>query len=687
MPFLPEEANIFSRIPLLLPSFLHGFPAVKLYSKHKPGIHNTCHPDKPRLKAKMTNEAGGDIYTRLLSNIKAVTEDPTTPLDTRTFEEAELVLANQLSEDKQTTLLLALVGLLPTLQQDPTPAANLLIRLLDGANYSDVLSLGEDSDGSIPWTDGLGVGEHMISYNRLMLNLLGKATSNPTDAAHVASMLDAMLALVRLWLCTSDTGIASQASKLLLDLLKVDREVQTHPDARVPAGGRGLVWKRIFGDKNVYGTIFEAASLSGPSSIKLSKNQRTLAQARLMEWLPVVGAMDWNTITRSHHEEIEAAYGVKEGLLEFAALRMVDHKDDVLMHRCLLDFYSELLRSTKTSATGLAAPAESQALRYMITQGLQARSAVIYLQPPGTAADPLEAMFLYGPAANYIGTYASAYPEHFLASQMPKQVNDQLRRALDMLSARWAHADSPKHDLHLMASLPRKALLPAGETTVQWEGSPLAWLPSRQTHPDVLNTLATIFHGPSKEIRISAPSSLEADNNDIARQTEAAAARSLYFNYLAHNKRFWKDIATHADTVALKDLALAAIDCLLAVITANWSTKPDMLLPTTIATPEHGHLAILSPPALEYALPYLLKPPQTFSNLVGGRGDTESAAYKIAAAKFDAVRALHGRISAQAEREPGEGYEEILRTLNKRIAEGPLSREGEVGGRIATMDL
>lgn len=634
----------------------------------------------------MSNADGGDIYTRLLSNIEAVTEDPTVPLDTRTFEEAELVLANQLDEDKQTTLLSALVGLLPTLQQDSTPAANLFIRLLDGASYSDVLSLGEDGgDGSIPWTDGLGVGEHMVSYNRLMLNLLGKATANSTDAAHVASMLDAMLALVRLWLCTSDTGIASQTSRLLQDLLRVDQEVQT--DAHVPAGGQGLVWKRIFGDKNIYGTVFEAASLSGPSSLKLSKNQRTLAQARLMEWLPVVGAMDWSTITRSHHEEIEAAYEVKEGLLEFAALRMVDYKDDVLMHRCLVDFYSELLHSTKTSATGLAAPAESPALLYMITSGLHARTAAIYLQPPGAPADPLEAMFLYGPAANYIATYASAYPEHFLASQMPKQVNEQLSRAFDLSSAKWAHAESPKHDLHLMASLPRKALLPAGEGAGPWNASPLSLLPSRQTNADVLNTLASIFHGPDKDIRFPAASALEADDDHVEKQAEAAAARSLYFNYLAHNQQFWKNIATHADTVALKDLALSAINCLHAVITANWSTKPDIFLPTTIATPEHGHVAILSPPALEYALPYLLKPPQTFSNLVGGRGDTESAAYKIAAAKFDAVRALHGRIAAQAEKQPGEGFEEILRTLNKRIVEGPLSREGEIGGRIGTMEL
>ncbi|KAK5169454.1 uncharacterized protein LTR77_005430 [Saxophila tyrrhenica] len=618
----------------------------------------------------MSSEGGGDVLARLKANIEAVTKDAGESLDWRTFEEAELVLPKQLTAAEQTHIVYSLVAIIPNLQQDPTPAANLLVRLLQDYSYTDVLSLGSSN---IPWTDGLAVGEHMVSFNGLMLNLLEKATVQLTDAAHVASMLDTMLALVRLWLCTPDTGIASRASKLLRRLLEVDREIQSDPGAPV-RGGQGLVWKRIFGDRNIYGTIFEATTLSGPSSLKMSKNQRTLAQARLLEWLPTIGSMDWSAIARSHHDDIESTYGVKEGLLEFAALRMVDYKDDVLMHRCLVDFYSELLLSNRASSAGVASATDSPALRYMIASGLHARTGAIYLQTPGSSADPLEAMFLYGPAANYIAT------------QMPKQVTDHLHGALDLSPAKWAHAESPKHDLHLMASLPRQALLPAGSTAAQWNQTPLSLLPSRSTSADVLNTLATILRGPDEEPMIF-PGGWVTEVDDGVRQTEAAAARALYYNYLSHDQRFWNNIATHADTVALKDLALSAINCLVAVTTAKWSTKPDMPLPTTIATPDHGHLAILSPPALEYALPYLLKPAQSFANIVGGRGDTESAAYQIATAKFDAVRALHDRIQSQAQEQPEEGFEEILRTLNKRLAEGPLSREGEVGGRVGTMEL
>ncbi|KAK4493959.1 hypothetical protein PRZ48_015145 [Zasmidium cellare] len=625
-----------------------------------------------------------NLSGRLIQNIEATTTDPSTPLETRLFEEAELILPESLAANEKAYLVIRLSNLLQTIQQDPTPAVNLLLKLVQEYTYSDVLKLGSN----IPFTSGLAVGEHMVSFNRLILALLHKATLNAADAASVASMLDTVLALVRLWLCTSDTGIASSASQLLLDLLRVDQSISKDPNEDLPSGGQGLMWKRVFGDRDVYRTIFEACSLTGkgPGDLKLSKSQRTLAQARLMEWLPRVGTMDWAVIERSHHVDVEKEFGVGEGagLLEFAALRMVDVKDDVLMYRCLIDFFSELLQCSKSDVRipGSAAQ-DSPALRYLITQGLHARTAAIYVQLPGVQLDPLESMFLYGPAANYIATYASIYPEHFLASQMPKQVLERLSTALNLSPGKWAHADSPKHDLHVLASLPRKALFTTSGTD-NWRSSPLSLVPSKATNPDALNTLATIFHGPPDTITYN----LATQQQDPATSEEPTYARALYYTYLSHNPTLWSDIITHADTIALKDLALSALNVLHSVITATWPPSQSTIpLPTALATPASGHLAILSPPSLEHTLPYLLKPPQTFANLVGGRGDVESAAYKIASAKFDALRAFHGRLQGEVERSSGEGYEEILATVGKRLAEGPLSREGEVGGRVGTLEL
>jgi len=610
-----------------------------------------------------------------------LTEKPqNTPADERLFDEAAMILPQYLKDtadlrEKRLLLMRHLASdLLDRRIQNHTPEVNLLTKLFDGFTWQQVCEFGTSN---VPYKDGLAFEEGMVAFNKLMLCLLGKATATAADAAHAASMLETVQALVRLWLRTNDLGVASQASTLLLDLLRIDRVTNPGADG-VPRGGQGLVWKRIFGDRDVYNIFYDTCSLAGPSSKEMSKAQKTIAQSRLLEWLPKVGAMDWAAIARPRHVDVERRYGVQNGLLEFAALRMVDYNDDVLMHRCLIDFFSSLLSSTRPMDTHTMRQHDSVGLQFLIMHGLHTRTAANYLQLPGSRLDLVDATFTYGPAANYVATYAANYPDHYLASQMPAQVNQRLTTALTLTASKWAHQESPKHDLHLIASLPRKALLP-------FASSPLALIPSRATNPDALNTLATVFHGPERE-----PTSYpltSSTNNDEVGLAEGAAARTLYYHYLANNPRFWNDIATHSDTVALKDLALAAINCLTSVITANWATSPDMALPSSIAVQESGHLAILSPPALEYALPYLLKPPQTFSNLVGGRGDAESAAYKIASAKFDALRALEGRLRVQVVEQPGQGYEEILATIGKRLAEGPMSREGEVGGLIGTLEM
>lgn len=618
-----------------------------------------------------------DIYHRVFANIR---EDPeTTTLDTRLFEEAQLILPNYLTGtqelyDNRLLLMRNLAAdLMDTRRQDHTPVVNLLMKLFDGWTWQQVCDFGTSS---IPYKDGLAAGEGMVAFNKLMLCLLEKATRSSVDAAHAGGMLETMRALVMLWLSTENSGVAEQAGHVLYDLLKVDL-----PGETVRSGGQGLVWKRVFGDKDVYNVFFETTSLE-KGLVSLSKNQKTIAQARLMDWLPKVGALDWSAVSRSHHVVVEERYlgKGKWSLLDYVALHMVDYKDDVLMHRCLIDFYSGLLRATKKMDTHTMAQHDSVGLQYMIMHGLHARTAAIYLQQQ--QVDPVDAMFLYGPAANYLAIYAEEYSKHYLAGQMPTQVNERLLQTLDLTPGKWAHAESPKNDLHLLASLPRKALLP-------FTSSPVALLPSKATNADVLNTLASIFHGPERQA-ITFPPQSPLSNGSGSEQDaeEAAAARAVYFSYLANNQRFWQDVTTHADTVALIDLALAAINCLTAVITANWSAKAEQPLPSSsIATPEIGHLAILSPPALEYTLPYLLKPAQTFANLVGGRGDSESAAYKIALAKFDALRALNSRLMTQVEQKPGEGYEEILATISKRLAEGPMTREGQVGGAVGTLEL
>ncbi|EMC93020.1 hypothetical protein BAUCODRAFT_77006 [Baudoinia panamericana UAMH 10762] len=514
----------------------------------------------------------------------------------------------------------------------------------------------------------------MVPFNKLMLTLLGKAITKPNDAAQAAGMLETMQATVRLWLTTEDSGVAAQAGELLYQLLRIDLPPEAAPTVErmeelATAGGQGLVAKRLFGDRDVYVVFFESCSLEHGAA-GLSKGQKTIAQARLMEWLPRVGALHWSVLVRSHHRGIEEKYGVNAGagLLDFAALRMVDYKDDVLMHRCLIDFYTELLVKTKELDTFARREQVSPGLRFLIDNKLHDRTTKIYLDP--YAVDAVDRAFLYGPAANYLAAYASLFSHHYTSSSTHLDVNSRLRNVLtEMTPLRWAHTESPSHDLRLLARLPRTTLLP-------YTSSPVALLPSgRITNADVLNTLAAIFHGPDAATASSEQSTVEG-----------TAARAMYYNYLSEHRRFWEDLTLHAGTPALLDQALAAVNCLTAVITARWSTtatESEPTLPTNLATPASGPLAILSPPSLEYTLPFLLSPAQR----VGGVGDAESAAYKVAVAKFEALAALRSRLAAEAEKTPGEGFEEMVETMGRRLGEGVWGRRSDVGGSVGTMEL
>lgn len=343
----------------------------------------------------------------------------------------------------------------------------------------------------------------------------------------------------------------------------------------------------------------------------------------------------------------------------------------------------------------------SVSLDFLVTHRLHDRALSFYLDPTNPKHDPLDLQFVYAPSAKYLAAYASNYPGHFLNTSVKDQTLLRLGQSLDLSPSRWAHAESPKHDLNILASLPRLSLLP--KSTLQgssaWNTSPLSMLPSKSTNADVLETLATVFRGPVDQ-------ETYPPTKNLKDPSEAQSARALYFLYLNHNPRLFEDLVKHAETVALESHALAAVHVITSIAVANWQSLPEESkegpshLPTErhllswlpnppTATPESGVLALLAPPSLEHTLPYLLRPPQTFSNIVGGVGDTQNSAYKVATAKFDALKILHGRLEEKAIQEPGQGYEEIVETLRRRIADGPWGSkgQGQVGTSIATMEL
>lgn len=299
------------------------------------------------------SDATNDLLTRLKANIAQVEEEASTPLDLSLFDECSIFGAH-LSRDHTaiTELVASLARLLPRLQQDPTPVIHLLSKVVESLSFSDVLSL----DPPVDFVTGLHVSAQL--FNPLVLSLLRKAAESTKDAAVVAGMPQVVYSLVYLWLATPDVGIAITSAAVLLELLTIDRaQVEgdsMQDDATPSATGQGLVWRRVFGDRDVYGLLFSLCSLHNHSNQSLSKREKSVAQARLLDMLPRLGALDWKCLTGSHHSDIESLYGLdprREGLLDYACAHLVDTKNDVLVHMNLLQFYADLISRIRIPAT------------------------------------------------------------------------------------------------------------------------------------------------------------------------------------------------------------------------------------------------------------------------------------------------------------------------------------------------
>jgi len=211
----------------------------------------------------------------------------------------------------------------------------------------------------------------------------------------------------------------------------------------------------------------------------------------------------------------------------------------------------------------------------------------------------------------------------------------------------------------------------------------------RRTTPDAIKTLASIFHGPpAQDITFPQVESLGQDSKRT--EKEAVLARLLTSLYYHKHLDMFTDLVAHVSTIAMKDSALAALGFLRAIITSSWSTVP---LPDIIPESDPNYIRFQNFPSTGLDLiadvsrsasvvPFLMRPPTTFSGLVGGHGDAENAAYQIAMAKFAVVKELGKCL------EKNDGSLSNLRDMVRaRINEGPWGLTGSVGSRIGTLDL
>lgn len=363
---------------------------------------------------------------------------------------------------------------------------------------------------------------------------------------------------------------------------------------------------------------------------------------------------------------------------------------------------------------------ELSPLEFLKTRGLHTRAMSFWLNPEDPAQDPVDITFLYGPSAHYTSTYASHFPQDLLSSADAPRILKRLSRALDRSANQWAHGQSPKHDLNVLVSLPRAMLLSHGSQSHNNNtASPVLLLPCKITNPDTLHALAAIFSG--REVTTSLASDTEtitfparhppvtvtsdtampdADSSAPAppttTTTEPAAARALFLLYLTHNPTLFAHLITHADLLALPEKALASIALISALISAQWSPLPSSSSPNNpaFALPEESSLPpstpstalafLLSPshPARASLVPWLLQPPRTFAGLVGGRGDAEGAAYKVAVAKWECLLLFRRKLG-----DVGGEYGELAEFVDARVREGVWGARVEVGARVGTMEL
>lgn len=187
---------------------------------------------------------------------------------------------------------------------------------------------------------------------------------------------------------------------------------------------------------------------------------------------------------------------------------------------------------------------------------------------------------------------------------------------------------------------------------------------------------------------ITFPKTESMGSDSKRRTTEAIFARLLTALFYSKKPTMFADITTHMDTIAMKENAIAALSLIRAIITANWSTESlsevsanDMIYTRLISFPKSGIEAILDPAISGGVFPSLLKPATSFSSLVGGHGDAENAAYQVAMAKFEVLKAM------QLVLEKEVGRQDILAMVRRRIDEGVWGVSGTVGSRIATLEL
>ena len=215
-------------------------------------------------------------------HLSLVKENSSKLLDDLLLWKVDDSVSENLSEEERTRLIGVAQEVLPTLQQDPSPLVAFLKRLIEPDTFTF-----EQADAFLTQNSQnpddqylMGLESENKDINLLTLSLLHKAQKSPSGVGLVASKTKVVRALIRVFLTSPEVGVTGKASEVLEGLLLAGA---TSEDATAE---KNLMVRRIFRDRDIYESLFSLTSLktSGAEG-QPSKNQKTIAQARLLKLL------------------------------------------------------------------------------------------------------------------------------------------------------------------------------------------------------------------------------------------------------------------------------------------------------------------------------------------------------------------------------------------------------------------
>ncbi|KAK0746882.1 hypothetical protein B0T18DRAFT_324106 [Schizothecium vesticola] len=254
-------------------------------------------------------------------------QDSTIPLNAKLIDDVELQLTESNTPPLVIRFLPRLTTVLKQYPSDPTVLANLASKLLRPVSFTQILSLAS------PESLIQALEAPSPSANLLAMTVLHKATASPSL---LSDMPDLLAAFVRRWLASPFVEVGQLGGKVLADLLEADRN--------------GKLWRLLFTHGEPIYTLLVDLCVGRHPDTHDDAHQLSLAQARLLRVLPRIASLNLSAVASAEPPSTSTSNGHRPGgLLQFAALRMVD-KSDRLLHLNLVDFFKGLVVVMRTEA-------------------------------------------------------------------------------------------------------------------------------------------------------------------------------------------------------------------------------------------------------------------------------------------------------------------------------------------------